>query len=147
MTEKDAKRAVQTSFYSLLDGNITLDGTPVPVGDKIDVPETYPQIVLSDWTEVDDSDKSSFGTELTFTVHYYDRFGLNDRNRSRGDLYSMVGQSKQQVRTRPQSVDLSPDFNLVWLKIDQLLSLPKELTDTHETFGQQIRYRMAIEQL
>lgn len=141
----DAKTAVQMSFYSLLDGNISIDGSNVPVGDKMNTPDTYPQIVLSDWTEVDDSDKSSFGSELTFTVHVYCR--TEAQSASRADLYDIVGQIKQQVRTRPQSVDLSPDFNLVWLIIDDELSLPKELTDTHTTFGRQLRFRMNVEEL
>lgn len=142
---KDAKKVIQTSFYGLLDGNITIGGSAVPVGDKMNVPGGYPQIVLSDWTEVDDSDKSSFGSELTFTVHVYCR--TESQSASREDLYSIVNQIKQQVRTRPQSVDLSPDFNLIRLLIDDELSLPKELTDTHITFGRQIRFRMNCEQL
>ena len=100
---------------------------------------------MNNWTEIDDSDKSSFGSELTFTTHVYDR--QEQDNGSRADLYDIVGQMKQLVRTRPQSVDLSPDFKLIWLIIDDELSLPKELTDTHITFGRQVRYRMAIEEL
>jgi len=142
---KDPKTAVQTSFYSLLDGNVTIGGSAVGVGDKMNPPDGYPQITLNDWTEIDDSDKSSFGSELTFTTHVYDR--QEQDNGSRADLYDIVGQMKQLVRTRPQSVDLSPDFKLIWLIIDDELSLPKELTDTHITFGRQVRFRMAIEEL
>lgn len=142
---KDAKEVIQTSFYGLLDGNVTIGGDAVPVGDKMNPPDTYPQIVLSDWTEVDDSDKSSFGSELTFTTHYYDQ--TESQKASRSDLYSMVNQSKQLLRTRPNAVDLSPDFKLIWMIIDDELSLPKELTDTHITFGRQVRYRMSIEEL
>lgn len=142
---KDAKTVIQTSYYGLLNGNVTIDGSNVPVGDKMNTPDSYPQIVLSDWTEVDESDKSSFGSELTFTVHVYDR--TEAQSASRADLYDIVGQIKQQVRTRPNSVDLSPDFKLVWLIVDDELSLPKELTETHITFGRQLRFRMNVEQL
>lgn len=142
---KDPKTAVQTSFYSLLDGNVTIGGSAVPVGDKMSPPDSYPQMVLNDWTEVDTSDKTSFINELTFTVHYYDR--ISGDKGSRANLYGMVGQSKQLVRTRPNSVDLSPDFKLIWLVIDDELSLPKTRTDTHITFGRQVRYRMQIQEL
>ncbi len=142
---KDAKTAIQKSFYSLLDGNISVGGSTVGVGDKMNPPNGYPQITLNDWTEIDDSDKSSFGSELTFTVHVYDR--QEQDSGSRADLYDIVNQIKGQVRTRPQSVDLSPDFNLIRLIVDDELSIPKELTDTHITFGRQIRFRMSIEEL
>lgn len=142
---KDPKKVIQVSFYSLLNGNITIGGSSVPVGDKMAPADTYPQIVLSDWTEVDTSDKSSFINELTFTVHFYDR--ISGDKGSRANLYDMVGQAKQLVRTRPNSVDLSPDFKLLWLVIDDELSLPKTRTDTHITFGRQVRYRMQIQQL
>lgn len=141
----DAKTAIQTAYYGLLNGNITIDGANVPVGDKMNPPDTYPQIILSDWTEIDDSDKSSFGSELTFTVHVYCRTAA--QSASRADLYNIVGQIKQQLRTRPNSVDLSPDFKLIWLIVDDELSLPKELTDTHITFGRLIRFRMVVEEL
>lgn len=142
---KDAKTSVQTSFYSLLDGSVSIDGSDIPVGDKMNVPDTYPQIVLSDWTEVDDSDKSSFGAELTFSVHVYCK--TESQNASRADLYDIVGQIKQQIRTRPNSVNLSPDFKLIRLIVDDELSLPKTKTDTHITFGRQIRFRMNYEEL
>lgn len=146
---KDPKTAIQTSYYSLLDGNVSIDSTNVGVYDKMNVPpadeRTDQWIVLSDWTEIDDSDKSSFGSELTFTVHFYDR--QEGSRGSRADLYDMVDQAKQQVRTRPNSVDLSPDFKLIWLTVDEENSLPKELTETHLTFGRQIRYRMAVQEL
>jgi len=145
---KDAKTAIQTSYYSLLDGNVTIDSSAVGVYDKMNVPSadnrTEQWIVLSDWTEVDASDKSSFGSELTFTVHFYDR--QEGSRGSRANLYDMVNQVKQEVRTRPNSVDLSPDFDLIWLNIDDENSLPKELTDTHLTFGRQVRFRMQVMQ-
>ena len=36
---KDPKTAVQTSFYSLLDGNVTIGGSAVGVGDKMNPPD------------------------------------------------------------------------------------------------------------
>lgn len=142
---KDPKTAIQTAYYALLDGQVSYGGSVVPVGDKANVPDTYPQIVLSDWTEVDDSDKSSFGSELTFTIHIYDR--TQSESYSRAGLYDIVGQIKGLLRTRPQSVDLSPDFNLVRLIIDNETSLPKTKTDTHITYRRQVRFRMNVEEL
>jgi len=142
---KDAKTKLQTAYYSLLNGNVTIDGSAVGIGDKLNPPDTYPQVIISDWTDTEESDKYHLGSEVTIRLLIYDR--QEQDNGSRADLYSISDQIKQIIKARPDPIDLSPNFKNVWTRLDNEVSLPKDLSDTHITFGIQQRFRHEIEQL
>lgn len=150
---KDVKAQIQTSYFSLLNTKVilakelwpapirpTTDYT-VPVYDNVPSTATYPYIKLGEWTEVDDSDKSSFGSELTFTVQVVDRY---ENSITRAPLYEACNQLKQIIRSRPIAVTAT-GFNVINSIIDNENTF-RELTDTHIYLYNNIRFRHIIEQ-
>src|SRR5690554_1108877 len=134
---KDVKHPLQTAYFTLLNGNVVIpkevwpapirpaSDYTVPVYDNIPANVTYPYIKLGEWTEVDDSDKSSFGSDLTLTTQIVDRYSGAI---TRAPLYSAANGMKKIIRARPSPFDLDA-FNVVTTIIDNENSF-KDLTDT-----------------
>lgn len=141
--QADIKRALQTAYYTLLDGNVTLNGETVPVYDVMSIPgkPNYPYIALGDFTATDWSDKTSFGETLTFTVTVYDR---SDQIASRGKMYDVIDQIKRIIRARPVPFNLT-NWNVLTSVLDDENFIPKLLEGTHTYFGTQLRFRHVVE--
>ena len=145
---KNIQTPYQTAIYELLDGSITIDGSAIAIYDKMSIPTSadYPHVVISDWTNVPDNDKDGFNNETTLTMMIYDQ--VAGAQGSRANIYDIKNQLMQTLIPDVSEPDLSvAGFNLVWGRLDNTNSLPKEKTDTHITFGEMIRFRFWIEQL
>ena len=135
---KDVKWELQQAYYTLLtDAGLTVyerDGTPSE-------PE-FPYVELSDITEIDDSDKSSFGSEVTYLLI------VRDRVTSRGSkqtILSVLNTVKQTIRARPVTFNIT-GWNVISSVVDSESTLPKILEETYTYFGHQIRFRHIIQQ-
>lgn len=140
---KDVKKELQPEYYGLLDGNIQWNGNTVGVHYGVPDDAEYPLIALGEYTQVDDSDKSSFGDELTFTLRVVDRFP--NSSISRAALFSISNDIKEIIRTVPNPFDLA-SFNVITATVDNQTTF-KELTDTYLYVHEQIRFRHEIEQV
>lgn len=139
---KDSTTQLQTAYYSLLNNNVTLSGTPVPVYDEVPATATYPLIQFRDTTLTDNSTKSTFMDEATFSLTVVDRFSLDNGTRSR--INNVVDQVKQIIRARPVPFNLA-DFNVIISIVDNDI-FRKEKTDTYTYFIRELRFRHIIEQ-
>lgn len=139
---KDSTTQLQTAYYTLLNTNVTLSGSAIPVYDEVPSNATYPHIQFADTTLVDNSTKSTFMDEVTFSLSVVDRFSLDNGTRSR--INSIVDQVKQIIRARPIPFDLT-DFNVTISVVDNDL-FRKEKTDTYTYFIRELRFRHVIEE-
>jgi hypothetical protein len=139
---KDSTTQLQTAYYTLLNTNVTLSGSAIPVYDEVPSNATYPHIQFADTTLVDNSTKSTFMDEATFSLSVVDRFSLDNGTRSR--INSIVDQVKQIIRTRPVPFNLT-DFNVIISVVDNDL-FRKEKTDTYTYFIRELRFRHVIEE-
>lgn len=139
---KDLTTQLQTAYYLLLNNNVTLSGTPVPVYDEIPASATYPLIQFADTTLVDNSTKSTFMDNVTFSLSIVDRFSLD--NGSRSSLNNVVNQVKEIIRVRPVPFNLT-DFNVLISIVDNDV-FRKEKTDTFTYFIRELRFRHIIEE-
>jgi hypothetical protein len=139
---KDSTTQLQTAYYTLLNTNVTLSGSVIPVYDEVPSNATYPHIQFADTTLVDNSTKSTFMDEATFSLSVVDRFSLDNGTRSR--INSIVDQVKQIIRARPVPFNLT-DFNVIISVVDNDL-FRKEKTDTYTYFIRELRFRHVIEE-
>jgi len=146
---KDARFAIHSAFYSMLSGNVSINGDAVPVIDEGgDDDAGYPQVMFGSWTEVDDSDKTSFGSEYTFVTKIWDQ--TDQPEYSRAGIYDIIGQIKGIIRVRPPN-KATPfnlqEFNVISCIVESTNTLPKSQTDTHLVWGEMIRWRLKVEEL
>jgi hypothetical protein len=134
---------LQTAYYDLLNGNVTISGNAVPVYDQVPKNPTYPYIQLDSQTAVPYHDKSSFGEEKTITLWIVDRFA--ESFGSRANLNSIENQILQIIVVRPQPFDLT-GFNVIQSVID-ISNFTRERTETHTYFRTELRLRHEIEEL
>jgi len=139
---KDSTTELQVAYYTLLNTNVTLSGTPVPVYDEVPANATYPHIHFGETTLVDNSTKSTFMDEVTFSMSVVDRFQAD--NGSRAKINSCVNQVKEIIRARPVPFSLS-SFNVITSVVDNDLSR-KERTSTYTYFIRELRFRHIIEE-
>jgi hypothetical protein len=142
---KDVKLDLQTAYYNLLNGNISYASVNVPVYDVMGVPQSpvYPHVLLTDWTQLDDGDKSSFGEEVTFSLEIVDRA---TQRGNRAGTYSVVNQIKEIIRVRPEPFNVA-GWNILNTRLDNEFTLPKEFDGTYIYFGSNVRFRHTVEQL
>jgi hypothetical protein len=142
---KDVKTDLQGAYYSLLNGNITYSGANVPVYDVMGVPQDpdYPHILITDYTQIDDSDKTSFGEEITVDLEIIDRA---TQTASRAGLFSVINQVKQIIRVRPEAFNVS-DWNIFNTILDTEITMPKEFDGSYVYFGSRLTFRHSIEEL
>ena len=138
---KDSTTELQVAYYTLLNTNVTLSGTPVPVYDEVPANGTYPHIQFNDTTLTDNSTKTTFMDNVTFSLSVVDRFSLD--NGSRANLNSVVNQVKQIIRARPVPFNLT-NFNVINSVVETDLSR-KEKTSTYTYFIRELRFRHIIE--
>ena len=150
---KDVKTQLQTAYYTLLNGNVVIpkETWPVPVRpvtdytvpvyDSVPSSATYPYINFQEFTETDDSDKSSFGADQTFTIEVVDRYQNTWTSAVRNFVCNRV---KEIIRARPVPLNLS-DWNVISSVVDTE-NTNKQMTDTHTYIISIIRFRHLIEQ-
>jgi len=139
---KDSTTQLQIGYYQLLNNNVTLSGTAVPVYDEVPASATYPLIQFNDTTLTDNSTKSTFMDNVTFSLSVVDRVSLD--NGSRSSLNNVVNQVKEIIRARPVPFNLT-DFNVLISIVDNDV-FRKEKTDTFTYFIRELRFRHIIEE-
>lgn len=137
----DYRTALQTRYFSLLSNAVN-----VPVYDVNAVPSepSYPHVIIGEWTEVDNSDKTSLGSDMTLTVRVVDRV---TQQASRAPIYAICNQIKNAIRTRPVPFSGITGINVLTATLDDQITLPKELIDGFTYFGETLRFRHTIQQL
>ena len=139
---KDSTTELQVAYYTLLNNNVTLSGNPVAVYDEVPANCTYPHRQFNDTTLSDNSTKTTFMDDVTFSLSVVDRFSLD--NGSRANLNSVVNQVKQIIRARPVPFNLT-NFNVINSVVETDLSR-KEKTSTYTDFIRELRFRHIIEE-
>lgn len=141
----DVKTDLQGAYYTLLNGNITYSGSTISVYDIMNVPQDpdYPHILITDYTQIDDSDKSSFGEEITVDLEIIDRA---TQRASRSGIFSIVNQIKNIIRVRPEAFS-EAGWNIFNTILDTEIAIPKEFDGNYIYFGSRVTFRHSIEEL
>ena len=133
---------LQKAYYDALNGNVTYNSETVPVYDVVPDSATYPYIKLQGFTETDDSTKSDFGDECTFSIQIVDRFGGNFGTKA--GIYSVWDSVKDIIRARPIALSLT-DFRVNTSTVDNVIDR-EEKTDTYLYKILEGRFRHKIRQ-
>jgi len=139
---KDSTTQLQVAYYTLLNNNVSVSGSVVPVYDDVPANATYPLITFEDTTLADNSTKSTFMDDVTFSLSVVDRFGRDGGSRAK--INSAVNEIKTIIRARPVPFNLT-DFNVISSVVDSDISL-KEKTETYTYFIRRLRFRHVIEE-
>ncbi len=139
---KDSTTELQVAYYTLLNNNVTLSGTPVPVYDEVPATATYPHIQFGNTNLNDDSTKQSFQDRGSFSMSVVDRFSSDTGTRSK--INNVVNQVKQIVRTRPVPFNLT-NFNVITSVVESDVSR-KERTSTFTYYIRELRFGHIIEE-
>ena len=123
---KAASTQVQTAYYSLLNGNVNVNGV-IPVYDVVPDNASHPYIQLREWTEVDDSSKSDFGDRATFSISIVDRF--DGSYGTSANIYAIWDAVKQIIRARPTGFSMA-DFDMISTTVGSVVER-EEKTQTH----------------
>lgn len=142
---KDPKADLQEAYYDLLNGNISFSGSNVPVYDVNNVPQTpdYPHILITDFTQIDESDKTVFAESITVDLEIIDRA---TQRASRAGVFSVASQIKQIIRVRPEAFSIT-DWNIYNTILDTEITIPKEFDGNYIYFGSRLTFRHSAEQL
>lgn len=152
---KDVKLGLQAEYYRLLNGNVTVpaevypapvrpdDDYVVPVYDSIPTDATFPYIKIQEWTEVDFSDKTTFGGNVTLTLQIVDRYEGTASPRS--VMYTVLEGVKEIIRSRPLSFNVD-GWNIITSVVDGEDTI-REMDATHTYIYTNIRFRHLAEQL
>lgn len=142
---KDIKEDLQPEYYSLINGNISYGGNNVPLYDEMGVPQDpeYPHMLLTEYTQIDDSDKTSFGEVITVDMEIIDRA---TQVASRAGIFSIESQLKQIIRVRPEPFSVT-GWNILNTRLDTGISIPKEFDGTYIYFGSRVTFIHSIEEL
>ena len=129
-------------YYSILNGNITLNGQPLPVVDDMaSAPQSTPYILLGDRTSFQRQDKSGFLSEITLLVDVVvkgDNFGQGDAEDAANQIMALINSDN--------NPDLSPDFKVVTTSIQSTNNL-STLSPTDRIFRTLIRFRHIVKEL
>lgn len=115
----------------------------VPVYDSVPNQATYPYIRLGDWTEVDFSDKTAYGAELTFELQIVDRY--DGSLAPRGLLYLVLDGVKSIIRDRNAPFDID-GWNVITSVVDGEDD-SREMNQSKTYLLHNIRFRHLAEQV
>ena len=136
----DPRILLQTAYFALLNGNLSYNSVNVPVYDRVPDNAVYPHVLIGQFTSVDDSDKSSFGENLTVSIHVVDRF--KNSAASRKSIFDISGQVKQIIRARPVPINIA-GYHVGTSYVDNE-NTNEEITDTYLYLYNNIRFRHLI---
>lgn len=137
----DVGLLMQTDYFRLLSGQVSYAGSVVPVYDTVPVNATYPYIAIGDKTDVDFSNKTTQGAEITQGLSVVDRFQANTGGRN--SVYTISSSIMQILTARPNPFNIE-ELNVVTSVLDNSLTR-QELTPTYHYRIVELRYRHLIE--
>lgn len=133
---------LQTEYYRILNGQITYAGNVVPVYDTVPANATYPYIQIGDKTDIDFSNKSTQGNEVTQGISVVDRFQASTGGRN--STYFISNEIMQILTARPNPFVIE-GLNVITSTLDNSLTR-QELTATYHYRIIELRFRHLIEQ-
>lgn len=143
---KDPRKALRSGYISAL-SSLTYNGSSVPVYDKVPQNASYPYVHIAEQTSLNDSDKTSYGQDVTVLLDIVSGFspGIGGKAPS-DDIANSILQTIY-VRGSEQTVlDLSSDnFRVVTTMLESDNSL-EELDDNYHIYRRLLRMRHHIEQ-
>lgn len=138
----DPGTALQTAYFTLLNGQISYGGNIVPVYDTVPANATYPYIQIAEKTDVDFSNKTTQGNEVTQGISIVDRFQASTGGRA--STYAISSLVMAKVTARPVPFSIS-GLNVITSVLDNSLTR-QELTQTYHYRIVELRFRHLIEQ-
>lgn len=134
---KESKTALQTAIFQALNG-------VVDVYDVAPTDASYPFVEIGETTDVENTDKTQYGQDVTFTFHIRDRFSGSTGSRS--NLYSTSDKLKEALRTRPNNY-LQPNGFYITRQFLETEDFTKTADDTYVYFTLHTRITFTINQL
>ena len=114
----------------------------VPVYDSVPAAPTYPYVKVGEWTEVDYSDKTAFGSEVTLTLQIVDRYSGTAAPKAVRNV--VTGLVKQIIRSRPVPFAIT-GWNVLTSVVDNETTFT-DMDQTHTYVYNLIRFRHLCEQ-
>lgn len=138
-------KALQIAYFQALNGNITYDGSVVPVFDVVPHNQDYPYIFLGSQSTIESVSKDDFGFEVLFNVDIVTGFESSFGGKSQA--YDITDDVVDTIRTRSNEyLSLGSGFGLYGITLDSSV-ITTERSDTHNIITNNIRIRNLIQKV
>lgn len=141
---KDLSSVLRTAYYSRLNGNLTYNSSNVPVYDRVSNTVSYPFVLLGEFRDTDDSDKTFYAHNCTQEVEVITAFDGNHGGKKASDNIS--DQIIERIRTRSSGyMVLNSSFNMTTTTLDETFTLTEEAGE-HIVYRRVIRFRHLVDE-
>lgn len=137
-------KELQRAYYTALNGNITYNGSVVPVYDLVPTGADYPFIHLGDQIVRENGTKDSFISDVIMQVDIVTGFEAGFGGKAQ--MYDIADLVSRVIVERVPSVLSLSGFNLFKSQLD-VSSFLEDQTDTHILYINRIRFRHLIQQV
>ena len=137
-------KALQVAYYQALNGNISLDGSNVPVYDVVPDTADYPYLLLGSQSTLEDPTKDDFGYEIIMDVDVVTGFEGSFGGKS--DVYDIAQSVINTIRTRTSNYLSLSGYSMVATTLDSSFVL-QEQYETHILYINKLRFRHKIQEL
>lgn len=137
-------KELQRAYYTALNGNITYNGSVVPVYDLVPTGADYPFIHLGDQIVRENGTKDSFISDVIMQVDIVTGFEAGFGGKAQ--MYDIADLVSRAIVERVPSVLSLSGFNLFKSQLD-VSSFLEDQTDTHILYINRIRFRHLIQQV
>jgi len=117
---KDAGYELRKAYYDRLN-NITVNATTIPFYDIVPTTASEPYMYVSDYTANDFGDKTTYGQEVTITLHVVTRQGNTEGGRKDND--DVANEIIEQIRTRSQNYLSLTNHYIITTTLDNTTSI------------------------
>ena len=136
-------KALQTAYYQALNGNISYDGSNVPVYDIVPKDADYPFIVFVSQNTIEDVTKDDFGTEIVFELDVVTGFEGSFGGKSQA--YDISNDVVQAIRTRTANYLSLSGFTMITTTLDSSLILQEDY-ENYVLYINKLRFRHKIQE-
>jgi len=136
-------KALQTAYYQALNGNISYDGSNVPVYDIVPKDADYPYIVFVSQNTIEDVTKDDFGTEIVFELDVVTGFEGSFGGKSQA--YDISDDVVQAIRTRTANYLSLSGFTMITTTLDSSLILQEDY-ENYVLYINKLRFRHKIQE-
>jgi len=137
-------KLLQIAYYGALNGNVSYNGSNVPVFDVVPPTQDYPYIVLGSQSIVHEGTRNSFGVQSIMDVDIVT--GFEGSYGGKSQVYDIADDVVQLIATRASSYFSLSGFSCYVSELESSTIL-EEITETHILFVNKLRFRHLIQEL
>jgi hypothetical protein len=140
---KDVSTTLRTAYITAITSLTDLSGSAVTLYDRVPSTASDKYAFFGSFTSIEWTDKTGYGMEVTQTINVICQYTMNAGGQK--EIDHIGNQIVGFIRTRT-TLDLSPDFNMVTVTVDNINNSMREI-DGGVEYLKSIRFRHLIKEL